>query len=70
MTNYDMVLDALLIKNEYRDKLNFSSKTKFGLEIEMDHVSYNNIKKLKEEYVDTIEYNVQDRKSTRLNSSH
>lgn len=60
MTNYDMVLDALLIKNEYRDKLNFSSKIKFGLEIEMDHVSYNNIKKLKEEYVDTKEYNVHE----------
>ena len=60
MSNKEMVLDALNMKSTYRDKLELSPFTKFGLEIEMDHVSKKNIDKLKKEYNDKQGYNVHE----------
>ena len=43
MVNKNIVIDALSTKTNYRDSLELSPLTKFGLEIEMDHLSLNKI---------------------------
>lgn len=50
MVNKNIVIDALSTKTNYRDSLELSPLTKFGLEIEMDHLSLNKINDIKDKY--------------------
>lgn len=50
MVNKNIVIDALSTKTKYRDSLELSPLTKFGLEIEMDHLSLNKINDIKDKY--------------------
>lgn len=60
MSNQNIVIDALNTKVTYRDKLELSPLTKFGLEIEMDHVSKKNRDMLRETYNFNKGFNVHD----------
>lgn len=50
MTNQELVIKAIKSKKHYRDKLELSPSTRFGLEIEMDHLSNRKRKKLQDLY--------------------